>query len=109
MTSTIDEETRYKLIRKLEENPEVSQRELAVEMGVSLGKINYCLKALVKTGWVKVGNFARSSNKTRYAYFLTPTGVKEKTSLTVRFLEKRQLQYDELKKEIEILKAEIRK
>ena len=93
-------------MRKLAHNPNLSQRELAAELGISLGKVNYCLKALVKVGWVKAGNFARSNNKAGYAYLLTPKGITEKAALTSRFIEYKQQQYDSLKKEIEELRAE---
>lgn len=105
--SAIDEETRYRLIKKIETNPDISQRELASELGISLGKVNYCLKALINIGLVKAGNFARASNKTDYAYCLTPAGVKEKAAMTIRFLERKQQQFDQLKKEIEQLKGEV--
>lgn len=102
----VTEETRLQLLRVLEQNPEMSQRELAKTMGVSLGKVNYCLKALVEVGWVKAGNFARSTDRSGYIYVLTPTGIKQKAVLTVRFLEYKQQQYDLLKREIEQLKRE---
>lgn len=105
--NAVSEETRLQLMRLLEQNPELSQRELAKSMGISLGKVNYCLKALVAVGWVKVGNFARSSNKAGYVYALTPTGIKQKAALTVRFLEYKRQQYDLLKCEIEELRREI--
>ena len=100
------DEVRLALMRKLAQNPNLSQRELAAELGISLGKVNYCLKALVRVGWVKAGNFARSSNKAGYAYLLTPKGITEKAALTSRFLEYKQRQYDSLKKEIEELRVE---
>ena len=103
----LSDELRYKLIKALEENPNLSQRELSSLVGVSLGKINYCLKALVDAGWIKVVNFAASKNRSGYAYFLTPKGVKEKISVTVRFLNAKQEQYELLQKEIEKLKREV--
>jgi EPS-associated MarR family transcriptional regulator len=103
----IDEEMRYRLIRKIEANPQVSQRELARELGISLGKVNYCLKALIEVGLIKAGNFVRASNKRDYAYCLTAAGVKEKAAMTRRFLETKQQQYDQLKREIEQLKKDI--
>jgi EPS-associated MarR family transcriptional regulator len=102
------EDVRLQILRTLEQNPEFSQRQLAEHLGVSLGKANYCLKALVQVGWVKAGNFARSKNKTGYAYALTPKGMAEKAALTVQFLERKQQQYDQLRKEIEALKAEVK-
>jgi len=104
---SIDDETRYRLLKKIEANPAVSQRELAADLGMSLGKINYCLKALIDVGWVKVGNFARSKNKAGYTYVLTPTGLKQKAVLTINFLERKQRQFDLLKQEIEQIKREV--
>lgn len=106
-TPDVTESVRLQIMRELERNPELSQRQLAELLGVSVGKANYCLKALVQVGWVKVGNFARSKQKTNYVYVLTPEGIKEKAALTVRFLERKQLQYDQLKQEVEALKAEV--
>lgn len=104
--TVIDNETHYWLLKKIEANPKISQRELAKELGISLGKVNYCLKALVNVGLVKVGNFVRSNNKSGYAYSLTPAGVKEKTAVTLRFLKYKQKQYEQLRLEIEKLKKE---
>lgn len=102
-----DDETRYQLIKLIEENPSISQRELADRLGVSLGKVNYCLRALINVGWVKAGNFVRSNNKMRYAYVLTPAGLHERTKITARFLQKKQAQYESLKVEIARLKSEL--
>jgi len=102
----ISDELRYQLLKAITQNPEISQRELAHLVGVSLGKTNYCLKALVEAGLVKVGNFARSNRKLNYAYMITPKGVAEKTVVTVRFLKKKQMQYEQLRREIEMLKSE---
>jgi EPS-associated MarR family transcriptional regulator len=102
-----NDETRYQLIKLIEENPSISQRELADRLGVSLGKVNYCLRALINVGWVKAGNFVRSNNKMRYAYVLTPAGLHEKTKITARFLQKKQAQYEVLKVEIARLKLEL--
>jgi EPS-associated MarR family transcriptional regulator len=106
MTDNIDE-TRYQLIKLIEENPSISQRELADRLGVSLGKVNYCLRALINVGWVKAGNFVRSDNKMRYAYVLTPAGLSEKTKITARFLQEKQAQYEALRAEIAQLKSEL--
>ncbi len=108
MTDNSDE-THYQLIKLIEENPSISQRELADQLGVSLGKVNYCLRALMNVGWVKAGNFVRSNNKMRYAYVLTPAGLHEKTKITARFLKKKQAQYESLKVEIARLKLELDK
>jgi EPS-associated MarR family transcriptional regulator len=100
------QETRYRLLKLLNENPTLSQRQLADETGVSLGKVNYCLKALVKTGLIKVDNFQKSDNKAAYAYLLTPKGVAAKAKITVAFLKRKQSEYDSLVQEIEMLKQE---
>jgi len=102
----IPDELRYQLLKKLHANPDISQRELSRQVGLSLGKTNYCLKALIEAGWVKAGNFARSSNKLNYAYVLTPKGVSEKAAVTLRFLQKKQAQYEQLESEIALLKQE---
>ena len=102
----LKDELRYKLLKALEDNPSLSQRELASLMGVSLGKTNYCVKALMDAGFIKMSNFAKSTNKTRYAYCLTPKGIKEKAAVTLRFLKAKQKQYEMLEKEIFDLKRE---
>jgi EPS-associated MarR family transcriptional regulator len=100
------QETRYRLLKLLNENPTLSQRQLADETGVSLGKVNYCLKALIKTGLIKVDNFQKSNNKVAYAYLLTPKGIAAKAKITVDFLKRKQNEYDSLVQEIEVLKQE---
>ena len=104
--SKIPDNLSYQVFKLLEQNPNISQRELAKMLGVSLGKTNYCLKALVAAGCVKAGNFAKSAHKTKYMYLLTPKGIKEKAAVTVRFLENKQRQYEQLRQEIESLKRE---
>jgi EPS-associated MarR family transcriptional regulator len=104
--SIISEENRYKLLKLLHENPEMNQREIASALGLSLGKANFCLKAFIEKGLIKVGNFSRSPNKKAYAYLLTLRGIEEKTNVTRDFLERKQKEYEELKKEIEELKLE---
>ena len=94
------------LLRKLESNPEYTQRELSKEMGVSLGKVNYCMKKLVEKGWVKLMNFSHNPNKVGYIYLLTPQGIEEKTKLTFEFLKIKMKEYEILKKEISILKQD---
>ncbi|MEW6261022.1 MAG: MarR family EPS-associated transcriptional regulator [Thermodesulfobacteriota bacterium] len=101
-------ETPYQLLKHLEANPQITQRELAKALGVSLGKLNYCLRALIDKGWVKMGNFSRNPDKKGYAYLLTPQGIEAKTLLTLRFLQRKMQEYDRLKREIQALKAEIR-
>ena len=103
----LSDEIRYLLLKELEQNPNVSQRELAKTVGISLGKTNYCLKALIAAGWVKAGNFAKSENKAGYAYFLTPKGFAEKAEVTLRFLDNKQRQYEVLEQEIMVLKKEV--
>ena len=94
------------LLRKLESNPKYTQRELSQEMGVSLGKINYCIKKLIKKGWLKAKNFQQSKNKKAYAYFLTPKGMEKKSKLTIIFLKRKMDEYELLKTEIEELQEE---
>lgn len=105
--SIISEENRYKLLKLLHENPEMNQRQIASELGLSLGKVNFCLKALIEKGLVKVGNFSRSPNKKAYAYLLTLNGMEEKAKVTFNFLERKQSEYESLKAEIEELKNEV--
>lgn len=102
----LDETTHYGLLKTLEENPGLSQRDLAKKLGVSLGKINYCLNALVEKGSLKINNFRNSDNKLAYAYLLTPRGVEEKARITVRFLKYKVQEYERLRKEIEELTRE---
>jgi EPS-associated MarR family transcriptional regulator len=95
------------LLRRLAADPDASQRQLAMELGVSLGKLNYCLHALIAKGWVKAGNFSRSPNKKSYAYLLTPNGVEAKARLTVKFLHLRTKEYEKLMLEIAELQQEV--
>lgn len=95
------------MLRLLEDNPEMSTRDLANEMGISNGAAYYCLNALVEKGWVKLGNFKRSEHKGRYAYVLTPTGISERAGLTKRFLARKMNEYEALKAEIEELSDEV--
>lgn len=104
---TPQHETHLKVLREIEANPEITQRELAQQLGVSLGKVNYCLKALIDKGWVKVNNFKSSENKAAYAYLLTPSGLEEKARITVRFLRQRIRDYERIKREIAELEAEV--
>lgn len=103
----IQEDTNYRVMRLLEKNPDLTQRELAEQLGVSVGGLNYCLKALMEKGLVKMKNFANSKNKFGYVYVLTPRGMSEKASLTSQFLKRKMEEYEALKLEIEMLKAEI--
>ena len=104
----LSDENRYQLLKLLEENPEMSQRQIAAALGVSLGKVNFCLRALIEIGSVKVANFSRSPNKKAYVYLLTPKGIEEKAKVTLRFLSKKQNEYEELKREINELKNEVK-
>jgi len=101
-----NQDIRLDLLRKLESNPEYTQRELSREMGVSLGKVNYCIKKLTEKGLIKLSNFSHNPNKMGYAYLLTPSGVEEKTRLTFSFLKRKLNEYEILKKEIDALKLE---
>ena len=103
----MSEERQLDALRLLETNPEMTQRELAEALGVSLGAANYCLKALVEKGWVKLENFQNNPNKLRYLYLLTPMGMAAKTTLTARFLRRKLAEYEALKAEIEQLQSEV--
>lgn len=102
----LTDEYRYKILKLVEENPEISQRELAESLGISLGKVNYCLKALIAVGILKATNFRNSKNKLAYMYLLTPTGIEEKAKITSRFLKNKLQEYEKLQAEIVELKAE---
>ena len=103
----LSDEYRYKIFKLVETNPEISQRELARELGVSLGKANYCLKALMEKGLLKASNFRNSNNKLAYAYKLTPKGIEDKASVTVRFLKRKMQEYEALQQEIEQLRRDV--
>jgi len=105
----LSEEDRYKLLKLLHDNPEMNQRQIASAMDLSLGKANFCLRALVEKGWVKMGNFSKSKNKKGYVYLLTLKGIEEKALVTFKFLQRKQHEYKELQKEIEVLQQEVRK
>ena len=101
-----DDNTSYGLLKTLEDNPSLSQRDLAKRLGISLGKVNFCLNALIEKGCLKVNNFRNSDNKLAYAYLLTPHGVEEKARITVRFLKYKMQEYEQLRAEINELKHE---
>jgi EPS-associated MarR family transcriptional regulator len=103
----LDDGIRLGILRLLEERPEISQRELARELGLSLGKANYCLRALIEKGWVKARNFRDSGNKLAYAYVLTPSGMRAKASATLDFLARKQRDFAALEAEIESLRREV--
>ena len=98
---------RLDLLRRLESNPEYTQRELSQEMGVSLGKVNYCMKKLTEKGLIKLTNFTHNPNKIGYAYLLTPSGIEEKSRLTFSFLKRKIKEYETLKDEISKLKLDV--
>ncbi len=101
------EERHLKALRLLELNPEMTQRELAEALGVSVGAANYCLKALVERGWVKLENFQKNPNKLGYLYLLTPMGIAAKTQLTASFLRRKIAEYEALRVEIDQLRCEV--
>jgi len=104
----IQEDTYFRVMRILQENPDLTQRELAEKLGVSVGGLNYCLKALMEKGWVKMQNFQNSKNKFKYVYLLTPQGITEKVALTSRFLERKMQEYKTLKAEIDSLHQDLK-
>tara|TARA_B100000767_G_C19711063_1_gene512789 strand:+ start:105 stop:422 length:318 start_codon:yes stop_codon:yes gene_type:complete len=100
----INEDDQFEVLRKVERKPDASQRELAEDLGFSLGKLNYCLKALQKKGFVKLENFKKKTNKISYLkYIITPKGLSERTKLTINFMKKKMKEYDELRKELNII------
>jgi EPS-associated MarR family transcriptional regulator len=103
----MSEERQLKALKLLELQPDISQRKLAAELNVSLGAANYCLKALVDKGWIKLENFQKNPNKLGYLYLLTPMGITAKTTLTAGFLKRKLAEYEALKVEIEQLKNEV--
>lgn len=104
----LTDEVRYKLLRILQANPELSQRQVARALGISLGKTNYCLKALIDRGLVKATNFRNHENKVLYTYYLTPRGIEEKARVTVRFLQRKMQEYEALQVEIEQIRNDVR-
>jgi len=105
----MQDEIAYKLLKIIETEPQLSQREIAARMGISLGKANYCLKSLIDKGFIKARNFYNSNHKVAYVYMLTPSGLEEKATVTYRFLKRKMQEYEEIKAEIESLKAETAK
>ena len=105
---TLPEETRLQALRLLAENPELTQRELAAALGISLGATNYVLRALIDQGWVKAENFRKSHRKRAYAYLLTPAGIAEKLRVTRAYLALKQAEYRAIEQEIEALRRELR-
>jgi EPS-associated MarR family transcriptional regulator len=105
--SQLQEDTYFRVLRMLQDSPDMTQREIAEKLGVSTSGLNYCLKALIDKGWVKVHNFSQSKNKFGYIYVLTPQGIAEKTLLAGRFLKRKMTEYEQLQSEIEALKLEM--
>ena len=103
----MSDETHYKILNSLQRNPRINQRDLAKELGVSLGKANYCLRALIERGLVKARNFQKSDNKRAYSYLLTPQGIEEKARVTLRFLKYKMNEYETLKREISQMQQEV--
>ena len=103
----LDDATRYRVLTTLQENPQLSQRELARQIGISLGKTNYCLKALAHQGLIKIESFRKSSKKSAYLYKLTPSGLAEKSRVTVRFLAHKLKEHEALTEEIRQLREEL--
>ena len=101
------DERHFNVLRLLADNPDMSQRELASELGVSLGAINHCIKALIEKGWVKLESFQRNPRKLGYLYVLTPKGITAKARLTANFLKRKLEEYAALEREIAVLKAEV--
>ena len=95
-----DNQDHFNVLRKINSKPKSTQRELAEELGFSLGKLNYCLQSLKDKGFVKIKNFKKNPNKINYIYVLTPKGISEKSKLTINFMKRKMEEYDELKKEI---------
>ena len=102
----LTDEYRYRILKLLEADPQASQRRIADELGISLGRVNYCLQALVRKGLVKVNNFRNNANKRAYMYLLTTKGIEEKTKVTLRFLKVKLSEYETLKRELEDLQRE---
>lgn len=105
----LSDEIHYRLLKALDDDPHLSQRELARALDISLGRVNYCLKALVRKGQIKVENFRTANNKSSYVYLLTPRGLRSKAEITLAFLRRKQLEFDQLHEEIERLRQEVRR
>ena len=102
----VQDDTHLRILRILQDNPDLTQREIAQKLGMSVSGLNYCLKALIDKGFVKMGNFQKSKNKFKYVYLLTPHGIAAKVALTSSFLQSKMKEYESLKVEIEALKIE---
>jgi EPS-associated MarR family transcriptional regulator len=104
----IDPDVHFRVLHLLEEEPSLTQRELANKLGISLGGVNYCLKALIEVGHIKAGNFKKNPDKSVYLYLLTPKGIAEKANLTAGFLRRKMVEYRALKKEIEAIQSNLK-
>ena len=102
----LTDEYRYRILKLLDSDPEMSQRQLARVLDISLGRVNYCLQALIEKGFVKVGNFRNSSDKRAYLYMLTPSGIEAKAKITLKFLKVKMAEYETLRKEVADLRRE---
>ena len=102
-----DNSDQFNVLRKIKSKPNSSQRELAFELGFSLGKLNYCLRALKDKGFIKIRNFTKNPNKLNYIYVLTPKGITEKTKLTINFMKRKMSEYEDLKEELETSKNDV--
>ena len=100
MNKNINDQDHFNVMRELQKDPKSSQRDLAQQLGFSLGKLNYCLKALQQKGLIKIKNFKRHTNKLNYIYILTPKGITQKTKLTINFMKRKMKEYEELKEEL---------
>ena len=101
-----NQQSKYQLLKSLEQDANLTQRQLSEELGISLGKVNYCLKSLIEKGFIKINNFKNNKHKLQYSYLLTPTGIEEKTKLTIEFLKVKTKEYEALKEELERIKNE---
>ena len=106
---SIDPDIHFRVLHLLEDDPDLTQRQLAEKLGISLGGVNYCLKALIDLGHIKMNNFSKNPNKSVYLYLLTPQGVAEKANLTSSFLKRKMAEYKSLKKEIETIRSKAKK
>jgi len=104
-SKSIDPDIHFRVLFSLEENPHITQRELARKLGISLGGVNYCLKALAEIGHIKISNFQKNPNKSTYFYLLTPKGFSEKAELTAGFLRRKMAEYEALKKELDLISS----
>jgi EPS-associated MarR family transcriptional regulator len=105
---SIDPDVHFRVLHLLKEKPELTQRELAQKLGISLGGVNYCLKSLIGIGHIKIGNFNKNTNKSAYLYLLTPRGIAEKAKLTAGFLNRKMIEYHDLRKEIDSLRSSLK-